>query len=206
VDRIKQLGSSRVEAESTENLMAHAQALDAAVRFVAPAAESAAAALPASPTNVFITGATGFVGTFSAILTAHATPDTRTTHTHTHDTNARSGAFLVREVMQRTNGRVLCLVRADSPKHALARLEASLKAHAVWRDEWLERLVLVPGDLARPRLGLDEAQFLELARSVDAILHNGAFLHWLHPYKALAPANVLGTQEVFPNNARYDSK
>ena len=197
MDRIKQLGSSRVEAESTENLMAHAQALDAAVRFVAPAADSAAPALPASPTNVFITGATGFVGTFSTILTAPATHDTRTT-THTHGTDARSGAFLVREVMQRTNGRVLCLVRADSPKHALARLEASLKAHAVWRDEWLERLVLVPGDLARPRLGLDEAQFLELARSVDAILHNGAFLHWLHPYKALAPANVLGTQEVFP--------
>jgi thioester reductase-like protein len=98
--------------------------------------------------------------------------------------------------MQRASGRVLCLVRADSPKHALSRLEASLKAHAVWRDEWLERLVAVPGDLARPKLGLDDTSFLELARSVDTILHNGAFLHWLHPYKTLAPANVLGTQEV----------
>lgn len=98
--------------------------------------------------------------------------------------------------MQRAAGRVICLVRADSPQHALVRLKASLKAHAVWSEDWEKRLVMVPGDLSLPRFGLDETQFLELARSVDTILHNGAFLHWLHPYKTLAPANVLGTQEV----------
>lgn len=100
--------------------------------------------------------------------------------------------------MQRANGKIFCLVRADSVNHALSRLEASLRAHAVWQDEWVERLVPIPGDLARPRFGLEETQFLELARSVDSILHNGAFLHWLHPYKTLAPANVFGTQEVRP--------
>lgn len=98
--------------------------------------------------------------------------------------------------MLRVRGRVICLVRADSAQHAFARLEASLKAHAVWREEWRERLEVVLGDLARPLLGLKETAFAGLARSIDVILHNGAFLHWLHPYKTLAPANVLGTQEV----------
>src|SRR5262249_42105198 len=35
-----------------------------------------------------------------------------------------------------------------------------------------------------------------LAADVDAIFHNGAQVHFLHPYAALKPANVLGTGEV----------
>jgi len=70
VDRIKQLGSSRVESETAEDLMAHAQALDPAIRFVAPPTDVATAEPPAHPTNAFITGATGFVGLFLLLGTA----------------------------------------------------------------------------------------------------------------------------------------
>lgn len=36
-----------------------------------------------------------------------------------------------------------------------------------------------------------------MAREMDAIVHNGAFVHWLLPYEKLRDTNVRGTQEVF---------
>jgi len=64
----------------------------------------------------------------------------------------------------------------------------------LWKEEYAQRLVPVPGDLAQPLLGIDSADFERLAQTVDVIVHNGAFVHWLKPYKALKAANVLGTQ------------
>jgi nucleoside-diphosphate-sugar epimerase len=54
----------------------------------------------------------------------------------------------------------------------------------------------VAGDLAQARLGLSEVRFRELARSVDAIYHAGATVHYLRTYRALRASNVLGTEEV----------
>jgi len=59
-------------------------------------------------------------------------------------------------------------------------------------------LVPVPGDLGQPLLGIESAEFERLAQTVDVIVHNGAFVHWLKPYKALKAANVLGTQVRLP--------
>jgi thioester reductase-like protein len=70
-------------------------------------------------------------------------------------------------------------------------------------DVDLSRVVAIPGDLARPRLGLAEDQFEVLSREMDVIYHLGATVHWLHPYSALRDTNVLGTQEVLRMAARY---
>jgi thioester reductase-like protein len=61
----------------------------------------------------------------------------------------------------------------------------------------------VPGDLAAPRLGLDETTFDRLARDIDLVVHAGAQVNWLQPYPALRAANVGGTAEILRLAARH---
>lgn len=119
------------------------------------------------PAEVFLTGATGFLG-----------------------------AWLAAELLRQTRARVHCLVRAADADEALRRLRASLAERALWRDDLAERLVAVPGDLGEPRFGMSEEAFRELASRVDAVYHNGAWVNFTYPYKVLKPANVLGTVEA----------
>ncbi len=106
------------------------------------------------------------------------------------------GAYLVAELLRQTRADVLCLVRGASAAEATARLQASLAEYGQWTAEAAGRVRAVPGDLARPLLGLSEARFAALASEVDAIYHNGAWVNVSYPYSALKAANVLGTQEI----------
>ncbi|MFD3916888.1 thioester reductase domain-containing protein [Streptomyces sp. NPDC058603] len=126
------------------------------------------------PREILLTGATGFLG-----------------------------AFLLRDLMRTTEARVHCLVRGDDPAEALARLRAGLEWYRVWDSVHEDRLSIVLGDLGEERLGLSEERFDELARTVDVVYHNGARVHWLHPYSSLRAANVAGTQEVLRLAARH---
>jgi len=119
------------------------------------------------PGDVFLTGATGFVG-----------------------------AFLLRELMRSTNAKIHCLVRAENDVAAFERLRTSLSWYRLWDEIDTERLVVVVGDLARPRLGLSPEEFDRLARTIDAIYHAGANVNWIQSYPALKAANVTGTEEV----------
>jgi phthiocerol/phenolphthiocerol synthesis type-I polyketide synthase E len=120
----------------------------------------------ANPRTILLTGATGFVG-----------------------------AFLCAELLERTGATVLCLVRASDPTDGLDRVRANLDTYGL-RSSWAHRLRAVPGDLARPRLGLSEADFAALAEKVDTIHHCGAWVNFVRPYRVLKAANVLGTQEI----------
>ncbi|MFF9260806.1 type I polyketide synthase [Streptomyces longwoodensis] len=113
------------------------------------------------------------------------------------------GAFLLRDLMRRTRARIHCLVRGADDAAAHARLRASLEWYRVWDEIDPDRLSVLAGDLARPLLGLPEDTFDGLARSVDAVYHAGATVHWLHPYTALRDANVRGTEEVLRLAARH---
>ncbi len=75
-------------------------------------------------------------------------------------------------------------------------MQSQLQSYGLWQAAWAERIILVVGDLAQPRLGLTEAHFTELADQIDTIYHNGAWVNALYPYERLRAANVLGTQEV----------
>ncbi|HSM56063.1 MAG TPA: amino acid adenylation domain-containing protein [Candidatus Sulfomarinibacteraceae bacterium] len=122
---------------------------------------------PAEPQRLFLTGATGFVG-----------------------------AFLLRDLLRETEATVTCLVRAADAESGLQRLRRNLQAYGLWQEAFAARIVALPGDLAQPRLGLDEAQFRRLAREMDAVYHNGALVNFVYPYHAHRAANVSGTEEV----------
>ncbi|MEH1097937.1 non-ribosomal peptide synthetase [Micromonospora sp. CPCC 205561] len=129
------------------------------------------------PRHVLLTGATGFLG-----------------------------IYLLRELLESTDAVVHCLVRADGQERAMARIQANarhyfgddLAAHAA-----TGRIVAVPGDLAAPGLGLPEAVFDELARTVDVIHHPGGAVNFIYPYAHMRPANVDGTREIIRMAARH---
>ncbi|KQS63650.1 non-ribosomal peptide synthetase [Modestobacter sp. Leaf380] len=123
---------------------------------------------PADPDGpVLLTGATGFLG-----------------------------AHVLAELLRTTDRRVRCLVRGADVDAAQARLRASADRWRTAVPEALDRVEVVAGDLGADRLGLSEADFGALGRSVSAIYHCGADVNAVHPYAAMRAVNVGGTREV----------
>ncbi|WP_267897927.1 type I polyketide synthase [Nocardia suismassiliense] len=133
-----------------------------------PIITPAAAVRRARPAdNIVITGAAGFLGT-----------------------------HLTAELLGTTSARVHCLVRADDAGHAQQRVITALTAAQLYQDTWASRIIGVPADLARPRLGLTPNRWAQLAEESDAIYHCGAQVNSLLSYEKLKPANVNGTREL----------
>ncbi|MER5769824.1 thioester reductase domain-containing protein [Streptomyces sp. NPDC001985] len=117
-----------------------------------------------------------------------------------------TGAFLLRALLDRSDAHLHVLVRADRPSAAIARVRAAMERYGVWRAGDERRLTGVPGDLARPHLGLDRNTHQRLARDIEMIVHNGAWSSYALPYRRLKPVNVLGTREVLALAARHRVK
>jgi amino acid adenylation domain-containing protein/thioester reductase-like protein/non-ribosomal peptide synthase protein (TIGR01720 family) len=129
------------------------------------------------PTQILLTGATGFVG-----------------------------AFLLHELLQQTQADIYCLVRSSDAEAALHRIQSNLASYGLWSDDRRDRIIPIVGDLAQPRLGLSEKQFKKFAEQLDAIYHNGASINLVYPYSALKASNVLGTQEILRLSSQTKSK
>ena len=144
--------------------------LDLAAQAALPPDIDAAHAAPrraGAPRAILVTGATGFLG-----------------------------AWLLRDLLEASAARLLCLVRADHADDGARRLRANLQHYGLWQESYAARLVPLPGDLAAPRLGLTDDGYASVASTADAIVHNGGQVNFLAPYASLAPANVGGTLEV----------
>ncbi len=127
--------------------------------------------LPVNPIerapNFFLTGATGFLGT-----------------------------YMLADLLRQTRADVYCLVRATRPAEGLTRLKNSLSRYGLWREEDAQRIIPVLGSLSLPCLGIQAKLFDRLAEKLDAIYHCGAWVNVIYPYSVLEAANVIGTQEI----------
>ena len=116
---------------------------------------------------VFLTGATGFIG-----------------------------SHLLAELLARTEARVVCLVRAENDLEASARLQDAMARNLLPFDvRAVRRVRALAGDLERPLFGLPEAEFRALGREMDAVVHCAASTNLLLPYEALRGTNVVGTRD-----------
>ena len=133
------------------------------------AADPATIRTSPSPT-VLLTGATGFLG-----------------------------AYIIKDVLERTHPslNLIAHVRGvKDPTAALDRVRLSLQSYRIWRNEWTSRLSCVVGDLSKPQLGISPQTWSSLSQTVDIVIHNGATVHWVKPYKDMKAANVLSTLDA----------
>jgi thioester reductase-like protein len=107
-----------------------------------------------------------------------------------------TGAFLVRELLDRVDAEVYVLARAADADQALARIRQNLESYGVWHEGDERRLRGVAGDTGRPYLGLSREVYHDLADRIEMIVHNAADSRWTVPYVTAKPVNVLGTVEV----------
>lgn len=127
------------------------------------------------PTTVLLTGASGYLGRFVCL------------------------GWLER--LERTGGRLICLVRAADDTTAASRLAAAFDSGDAQLTERFAslsagRLEVLAGDIAEPDLGLDPATWQRLADTVDLIVHPAALVNHVLPYQQLFGPNVVGTAEL----------
>jgi myxalamid-type nonribosomal peptide synthetase MxaA len=131
----------------------------------------------ANPQAIFLTGATGFLGT-----------------------------YLLSELLAQTTADIYCLSRSSDVDTAQKKLQSQLESYSLWQEKYQNRLIPVIADLSKPLLGLSEPQFSELSDKLEVIYHNGAWVNHIYPYTVLKATNVLGTQEVLRLAAQTKTK
>lgn len=119
------------------------------------------------PGNVFLTGATGFLG-----------------------------AYLLRELLLQTDAAAHCLVRAGDESEGIKRIQRAMRRYRLWDESFAPRVRAVPGDLSLPLLGLDRERFAGLAGAADAIYHNAAMVNFICGYESLRRVNVDSTRDI----------
>ncbi|KAF2725108.1 large subunit of alpha-aminoadipate reductase [Polychaeton citri CBS 116435] len=129
----------------------------------------AATSTPNAETNILLTGATGFLGAY----------------------------IMYDLLMGKPNSHVYAHVRAKTHREGMDRLKRTCTAYGLWQDWWATEgtLEVVLGDLEKPRLGLNDADYKKVADGAGLVIHNGAKVHWLQPYESLRAANVQSTIE-----------
>lgn len=105
------------------------------------------------------------------------------------------GSRLCAELLRRTDEKVACLVRADTPDHAERRVRERLAAQDFDVAD-SPRLRFAVGDVTLPRLGLDQRVYDELAAEVTDVYHCGASVNMAGSYRRLAAVNTVGTARV----------
>lgn len=143
---------------------------------ISPESAAAAATTLGDARNVFLTGATGFLG-----------------------------AFLLDGLLSRTDARVHCLVRPRNGTDPAVAIRENLRRYGLSPDAG-DRVVPVAGDLGAPLLGLSREGFDGLASGVDAVIHAGAAVNLIYPYEAIKAPNVGGTREVLRLACRHRAK
>ncbi|KAM7185078.1 Nonribosomal peptide synthase [Naviculisporaceae sp. PSN 640] len=125
--------------------------------------------------SVFLTGATGFLGT----------------------------QILHYILSKKVFDKVIVLVRPGTEK-GLERVIKTATMAGWWRHSYTSAIRVWEGDLASPhKLGLTEEQWGALCGrtskeygAVDAIIHNGAKVHWSTSYESLKDVNVNSTLQL----------
>ncbi|MCW9133456.1 amino acid adenylation domain-containing protein [Bacillus paramycoides] len=116
--------------------------------------------------NVFLTGATGYLG-----------------------------SHILYELLRDTSATIYCLVRPtkDVQQRIIDTLASYFNDIC---EEWLQRIQAVPGDLGEEYLGMSEEEFMLIRSKIDTVIHCGADVRHFGDVKQFENVNVQGTSRM----------
>ncbi len=120
-----------------------------------------------NPRAVLLTGATGFLG-----------------------------VHILEQLILKTDAIIYCHIRASSQEYALKKLADNYDKFGITGLNKNPRIKVVCGDLAKPRLGLNDSDYKMICDHVDVIYHNGAQVNHIYDYTYLYDANVRSTIDL----------
>lgn len=121
------------------------------------------------PESILLTGATGFVG-----------------------------RFLLRQLLDdNEKSKIYCLIRGESQSKANERLKEIMLRYKLWRNEDEKRLIVISGDISKPKFGLSNNDYIKITETIDSIFHCGTHVNHLENYKAAKAVNVDSMGDLF---------
>lgn len=118
--------------------------------------------------NIFLTGATGFLG-----------------------------SNILFELLSKTEAIIYCLVRAKDNEDAEVRIVRALGRFGFnLTNEQVTRIKFVCGDITKASFGVEKEVWNNLVNNIDAIYHCAAIVNMILPYSELRATNVEATQEI----------
>jgi thioester reductase-like protein len=117
--------------------------------------------------QIFLTGATGFLG-----------------------------AYMLKDLLCYTTARIYCLVRGNDYEEGVLRLRKNLAYYRILDEIDFSRVIVVLGELSRERFGLNDEQYTFYTQEMDSIYHCAAQVNFADSYETLRPSNVLGAIEI----------
>lgn len=107
------------------------------------------------------------------------------------------GVALLKEILERSDAEVVCMVRAADETAALKRIRHTSAKYALRLPQGFEKRVkIMLGDMSKPWLGLTEDEYRRHQRDIDSVVHCAAIDNFYLPYSIMRKTNVLGTLEM----------
>lgn len=104
--------------------------------------------------------------------------------------------WILRRLLLDPDLSIISIGFGDDPVAARRKLADEWSELGFGRLDLIDRLEILPGGLDRPKFGLTDHAWNDLASRVDAIVHSGIRINMAERYGAMRAANVLGTREV----------
>ncbi len=108
------------------------------------------------------------------------------------------GSHILVEILNRqeyAKMQIACLVRCDSSEHGEQRLRSTLSQYGL-SCRHFERLMIIPSDLSKTKMGLNNETYKYLANNVSEVFHCAATVNMMADYGSLKESNVTATKHI----------
>lgn len=121
-----------------------------------------------NPKHIFLTGATGFVG-----------------------------SSLLNDLLDASDASIYCLVRSEDQISALERIKLTFDKFLLpWDKKKAKRIFPILGDLSESGMGMSVDNFSFLEETIEIIYHSGSSVSYLQPYEIIKKSNIDGLNEI----------
>ncbi|SJN60077.1 Linear gramicidin synthase subunit D [Vibrio ruber DSM 16370] len=106
------------------------------------------------------------------------------------------GIYLLRALLHSGVPSIICLVRAGTHEHALARLRDNAARYGIAGEIDFSRVEICLGDIGQTDLGLNRVEYVRLSERVDTVFHAAAQINFVLSYSSVKQSNVQGTMNI----------